>query len=67
MVFDSSNNFVSFFQTETSNVTPTISPTERIAVIRARRIAIQEAQVQLNQQIDDLNQNHNLARPAPGG
>lgn len=67
MAFVSSNKLLSFFQTETPNVTSTILRAERIAVIRARRIAIKEAQVQLNQQIEDLNQNHNLARPAPGG
>lgn len=58
MAFNLSNNIASFFQNEIPNVTPTALREERIAAIRARRVEIHMAQIQLRQQIGNyLNQN----------
>ncbi|MES2142592.1 MAG: hypothetical protein V4471_06920 [Pseudomonadota bacterium] len=68
MASDLSNTLSAFFQSETPNVTPAVLRAERIAAIRARRIEIRAAQVQLNQQIANyLNQNeHDSAAKSPG-
>ena len=68
MASDLQNTLPAFFQNETPNVTPALSRAERIAAIRARRIKIRAAQVQLNQQIANyLNQNeHDSLEKSPG-